>query len=218
MIVPPTGNYVQPWRENPPAGSEVLDRDTRELIGTYDELKEELGPLTGEEKVFDTWMDSSNSNLFVSGYINNPELFERAFPTGLRPQGKEIVRTWLYYTLLKSALVLDRPGFQHVWIDGLGMDPWGRKMSKSLGNGIDADSVIECGADPSKTGSWKVKGPDGKQIALKANKIGSECFRLWKACEAQVGDDFQINPEEIEAKYFGVLYENLQCSPICITV
>ena len=205
VVVPPTGNYVQPWRENPPAGSEVLDRDTRELIGTYDELKEELGPLTGEEKVFDTWMDSSNSNLFVSGYINNPELFERAFPTGLRPQGKEIVRTWLYYTLLKSALVLDRPGFQHVWIDGLGMDPWGRKMSKSLGNGIDADSVIECGADPSKTGSWKVKGPDGKQIALKANKIGSECFRLWKACEAQVGDDFQINPEEIEAKYFGVL-------------
>jgi len=204
VIVPPTGSYVQPWREDPPVGSVVLDRDTRENIGNYEELKDQLGPLTGEEKVFDTWMDSSNSNLFVSGYINNPELFEKAFPTGLRPQGKEIVRTWLYYTLLKSALVLDRPGFQHVWIDGLGMDPWGRKMSKSLGNGIDADSVIECGAG-GRTGSWKVKGPDGKQIALQAKKIGSECFRLWKACEAQVGDDFQINPEEIEAKYFGVL-------------
>ncbi|DAC23566.1 MAG TPA: class I tRNA ligase family protein [Candidatus Thalassarchaeaceae archaeon] len=204
VIVPPTGSYVQPWREDPPVGSVVLDRDTRENIGNYEELKDQLGPLTGEEKVFDTWMDSSNSNLFVSGYINNPDLFEKAFPTGLRPQGKEIVRTWLYYTLLKSALVLDRPGFQHVWIDGLGMDPWGRKMSKSLGNGIDADSVIECGAG-GRTGSWKVKGPDGKQIALQAKKIGSECFRLWKACEAQVGDDFQINPEEIEAKYFGVL-------------
>tara|TARA_X000001036_G_scaffold332200_1_gene310976 strand:+ start:719 stop:3190 length:2472 start_codon:yes stop_codon:yes gene_type:complete len=204
VIVPPTGSYVQPWREEPPVGSIVLDRDSRESIGNYEELKDELGPLTGEEKVFDTWMDSSNSNLFVSGYINNPELFEKAFPTGLRPQGKEIVRTWLYYTLLKSTLVLDRPGFQHVWIDGLGMDPWGRKMSKSLGNGIDADSVIECGAG-GRTGSWKVKGPDGKQIALQAKKIGSECFRLWKACEAQVGDDFQINPEEIEAKYFGVL-------------
>ena len=54
------------------------------------------------------------------------------------------------------------------------------------------------------TGSWKVKGPSGS-VSLKANKIGSECFRLWKACEAQVGDDFHINPEEIEAKYFGVL-------------
>ena len=42
-------------------------------------------------------------------------------------------------------------------------------------------------------------------MQLKANKIGSECFRLWKACDAQVGDDFHINPEEIESKYFGVL-------------
>ena len=70
-------------------------------------------------------MDSSNSNLYVSGYLSNPELFERAFPTGVRPQGKEIVRTWLYYTLLKSTLLLDKPGFANVWIDGLGMDPWG---------------------------------------------------------------------------------------------
>ena len=148
-------------------------------------------------------MDSSNSNLFVSGYLNQPEVFENAFPTALRPQGKEIVRTWLYYTLLKSTLLLDRPGFKHVWIDGLGMDPWGRKMSKSLGNGIDADSVLECGAG-GRTGSWKVKGPE-KTVSLRANKIGSECFRLWKACDAQVGDDFHINPEEIEKKYFGVL-------------
>ena len=149
-------------------------------------------------------MDSSNSNLFVSGYLNNPELFERAFPTAIRPQGKEIVRTWLYYTLLKSALLLDKPAFENIWIDGLGMDPWGRKMSKSLGNGIDADSVLECGAG-GRTGSWKIKGADGKQVVLKANKIGSECFRLWKACDAQVGDDFHINPEEIETKYYGVL-------------
>jgi valyl-tRNA synthetase len=147
-------------------------------------------------------MDSSNTNLYVSGY-SNPEVFSRAFPTALRPQGKEIVRTWLYYTLLKSTLLFDKPGFSNIWIDGLGMDPWGRKMSKSLGNGIDADSVLECGAG-GRTGSWKVKGPD-KTVSLKANKIGSECFRLWKACEAQVGDDFQINPEEIEKKYFGVL-------------
>ena len=203
VIVPPSGSYVQPWKELPPIGSRVLDRETREDIGAYEELKQSLGEIIGEEKVFDTWMDSSNSNLFVSGYLNQPEVFEKAFPTALRPQGKEIVRTWLYYTLLKSALLLDKPGFKHVWIDGLGMDPWGRKMSKSLGNGIDANSVLECGAG-GRTGSWKVKGPD-KTVNLKANKIGSECFRLWKACDAQVGDDFQINPEEIEQRYFGVL-------------
>ena len=203
VIVPPSGTYVQPWREAPPTGSRVLDRMSREDLGSYQDLEGSLGHVTGEEKVFDTWMDSSNSNLFVSGYLNHPEVFEKAFPTAFRPQGKEIVRTWLYYTLLKSTLVLDQPGFKHVWIDGLGMDPWGRKMSKSLGNGIDADSVLECGAG-GRTGSWKVKGPD-KTVSLRANKIGSECFRLWKACDAQVGDDFHINPEEIEKKYFGVL-------------
>ncbi len=203
VIVPQSGCYVQPWREQPPSGSRVLDRETRQDVGSFEDLSDELGEITGEEKVFDTWMDSSNSNLFVSGYLNQPDVFEKSFPTALRPQGKEIVRTWLYYTLLKSALLLDKPGFQHVWIDGLGMDPWGRKMSKSLGNGIDADSVLECGAG-GRTGSWKVKGPE-KTVNLKANKIGSECFRLWKACDAQVGDDFQINPEEIEQRYFGVL-------------
>ena len=204
VVVPPSGVYVQPWRDLPPKNSEVLDRETKETLGIYEDMKDQLGELIGEEKVFDTWMDSSNSNLFVSGYGKNQELFERAFPTALRPQGKEIVRTWLYYTLLKSTLLLDKPGFTNVWIDGLGMDPWGRKMSKSLGNGIDANSVLECGFG-GRTGSWKIKGSDGKQVQLKANKIGSECFRLWKACDAQVGDDFHINPEEIEAKYFGVL-------------
>ena len=204
VVTPPNGTYVQPWQDEPPADSIVLDRETRKELGNYSDIKDELGNLEGEEKVFDTWMDSSNSNLYVSGYLSNPELFEKAFPTGIRPQGKEIVRTWLYYTLLKSTLLLDKPGFANVWIDGLGMDPWGRKMSKSLGNGIDAGSVLECGAG-GRTGSWKIKGPEGKQVALQAKKIGSECFRFWKAADAQVGDDFQINPEQIELRYFGVL-------------
>ena len=204
IIVPPKGTYVQPWLNSPPDGSEIIDRNSRNFISIYDKKTSDLGVITGENKVFDTWMDSSNSNLFVSGYMQDEEIFSKSYPTSLRPQGKEIVRTWLYYTILKNALLLDKPAFSNVWIDGLGMDPWGRKMSKSLGNGIDANSVLECGSG-GRTGSWKIKGPNGKQVQLKANKIGSECFRLWKACDAQVGDDFHINPEEIESKYFGVL-------------
>ena len=174
----------------------------QEDLGAFEDVKATLGAIVGEEKVFDTWMDSSNSNLFVSGFLNHPEVFEKAFPTALRPQARKSSYVVVLHPL-KSTLVLDQPGFQHVWIDGLGMDPWGRKMSKSLGNGIDADSVLECGAG-GRTGSWQVKGPDGS-VKLRANKIGSECFRLWKACDAQVGDDFHIIPEEIEKKYFGVL-------------
>ena len=100
VVVPPHGQYVQPWKDLPPDDSEVLDRDTKQSLGYYRDLSDSLGELTGEEKVFDTWMDSSNSNLFVSGYISDPELFKRSFPTAIRPQGKEIVRTWLYYTCL----------------------------------------------------------------------------------------------------------------------
>ena len=124
VVVPPHGVYVQPWKDLPPEDSEVLDRETKKSLGTYRDLSGSLGKLSGEEKVFDTWRDASNSNLFVSGYISDPELFERAFPTAIRPQGKEIVRTWLYYTLLKSALLLDEKAFENIWVDGLGMDPW----------------------------------------------------------------------------------------------
>ena len=91
VIVPPSGTYVQPWKDSPPTDSRVLDRETREDMGSYQELKQSLGEISGEEKVFDTWMDSSNSNLFVSGYLNHPEIFDKAFPTALRPQGKEII-------------------------------------------------------------------------------------------------------------------------------
>ena len=48
---------------NPPIGSVVLDRNTRKLLGTFEQLESDLGVISGEEKVFDTWMDSSNSNL-----------------------------------------------------------------------------------------------------------------------------------------------------------
>ena len=140
----PAGTYVQPWKDGP-TRKKVLT-GTLVRTGAFEDIGDTLGTIVGEEKVFDTWMDSSNSNLFVSGYLNHPDVFAKAFPTALRPQGKEIVRTWLYYTLTQVNLGLDQLGFQHVWIDGLGMDPWGRKMSKSLGNGIDADSVLECGA------------------------------------------------------------------------
>ena len=71
--------------------------------------------------------------------------------------------------MLKSALLLDKPAFKNIWIDGLGMDPWGRKMSKSLGNGIDADSVLECGAG-GRTGSWKIMDPRANKSALKQTK------------------------------------------------
>ena len=55
----------------------------------------------GEERTFDTWMDSSVSPLFITKFKKDEEFFKRTYPTGVRPQAKDIVRTWLYYTLLR---------------------------------------------------------------------------------------------------------------------
>jgi len=154
--VPEPGPYYRPWRDPPPF-------DACEKCGH--------GNFEGETKVFDTWMDSSNSSNVVIGYGSDAERFARLFPCSLRPQGREIVRTWLYYTLLKSYLLHGKAAFRHVWITGLGMDQHGRKMSKSLGNIIAPEKALD--------------------------QFGSEAFRFWIAGECTIGDDFRISMERI---------------------
>ncbi|MEK6985299.1 MAG: class I tRNA ligase family protein [Candidatus Thermoplasmatota archaeon] len=182
VVVPPSSQqaatYFRPWTEQPPAGSRVLHRITRADLGDVAGYlaKNNGHTIVGEQKVFDTWMDSSVSNLYIlKDHRNKP--WAKDFVCSVRPQGRDIVRTWLYYTTLKSYLLHHATGkvperaFQHAWITGLGMDKQGRKMSKSLGNVIDPDEVIK--------------------------KVGSDAFRLWIAGESTVGDDFRINEEKI---------------------
>lgn len=173
VVVPPPGPYHQPWRQGPPAGSKVHDARTRADLGTVEAyLAEHPGArAVGEEKVFDTWMDSSGSNLWCSHYHDRPGVFRANFPTSIRPQGRDIVRTWLHYTLLKSYQLLGQPGFQDVWITGLGMDEKGRKMSKSLGNVIEPEVIL--------------------------NEFGADAFRFWAASESTIGDDFRISKDRI---------------------
>jgi len=172
VVVPPAGTYVQPWREGPPAGSRVLHRRTREGLGPLDAfLQEHRLHIHGETKVFDTWMDSSVSNLFVLEPWRGTD-WGRDHVCSVRPQGRDIVRTWLYYTTLKSWLLRGGPAFEHAWIHGMGVDKHGRKMSKSLGNVIDPDAII--------------------------GKHGSDAFRLWITGECTIGDDFRINEQKIQ--------------------
>jgi valyl-tRNA synthetase len=156
VIVPPSGDYYQPWKDPPPV-------NTCPKCGGSE--------FDGEERVFDTWMDSSNSNLVASMFMMDDQFFEKNFPTSLRPQGRDIVRTWLYYTTLKSWLVKKQKPFEHVFIHGLGLDERGRAMHRSLGNQILAEPLI-----------------DGH---------GADSFRFWAASETNVGDDFRISEERI---------------------
>ncbi|MEK6976181.1 MAG: class I tRNA ligase family protein [Candidatus Thermoplasmatota archaeon] len=177
VVVPPQAGpdgepmYHQPWHHAPPAGSRVLHRQTRIDLGSLEEfLKKNKFHVHGETKVFDTWMDSSVSNLYILRPHRN-KAWAKDHVCSVRPQGRDIVRTWLYYTALKTWLLTGKKAFEHAWITGLGMDKQGRKMSKSLGNVIDPDEVVK--------------------------KVGSDAFRLWIAGESTVGDDFRINEEKI---------------------
>jgi valyl-tRNA synthetase len=158
--LPEPGKYVKPWCEDPPFKSLPCKK-----CGSK-------SGYVGEEKTFDTWMDSSNSSIYILKYGRDDKFFKKAHPCSLRPQGREIVRTWLYYTMLKNKLLFDKKAFDHAWISGLGMDKDGKKMSKSLGNVIDPDVII--------------------------NKCGIDAFRLWAATVSHVGDDFRIDQEKIE--------------------
>lgn len=158
--LPHPGPYYRPWCEDPP-----FKGDPCKKCGSKDGY-------IGEEKTFDTWMDSSNSSIYVLKYGQDQDFFSENHPCSIRPQGREIVRTWLYYTMLKNFLLLGKKPFDDVWISGLGMDKSGRKMSKSLGNVIDPDEIID--------------------------KYGVDAFRYWAATVSHVGDDFRIDEEKIK--------------------
>ncbi len=165
--------YYQPWCQEPPAGSHVVHRETRQSLGSLEEFLAGHPDLSvrGEAKVFDTWMDSSVSNLYILKDHSDKPWFEDHICSA-RPQGRDIVRTWLYYTALKTHLLHGRKAFETAWIHGMGMDKHGRKMSKSTGNVINPDEILD--------------------------RFGSDAFRLWISGECTIGDDFRINTQKIQ--------------------
>ncbi len=122
----------------------------------------------GETDVLDTWMDSSITPLAITGW---PEEWKKEdYPTSLRPQGHDIIRTWAFYTILRSlALVGDIP-WKEIVINGMVLGEDGRKMSKSLGNIVEPDEVIEkYGADALR--QWAASGVVGDDVAFSWKEI-----------------------------------------------
>jgi len=156
--VPEPGKYYKPWNEKCPINN-CVKCDSTEFVG--------------EERTFDTWMDSSVSPLFISKFNRDDEFFNKVYPATIRPQAKDIVRTWLYYTLLRCEQLTGEKPWSEAWIMGYGLDEKGMKMSKSKGNAIDPLPVIE--------------------------KSGADTFRFWSASEINHGYDFRCNEQKIES-------------------
>ena len=156
--VPEPGKYYRPWKDKCPV-------DKCPKCGASE--------FVGEERTFDTWMDSSVSPLFVSKFGSDEEFFKKTFPATIRPQAKDIVRTWLYYTLLRCEQLTGQKPWSEAWIMGYGLDEKGMKMSKSKGNALDPLPIIQ--------------------------KFGADTFRFWSASEINHGYDFRCSEQKIES-------------------
>ena len=156
--VPNSGKYYQPWNEPAPFNKCV---------------KCSCSEFIGEEKTFDTWMDSSITPLFITKnkISNNITNNIDTYPVNIRPQAKDIIRTWLYYTILRCYQLTNKLPWSSVWIMGYGVDEQGKKMSKSKGNVIDPHPIIQ--------------------------KYGADTFRFWSASESNLGQDFRCSEQSI---------------------
>ena len=154
--LPEAGKYYRPWKENPPF------QRCHKCSSTE---------FTGEDRTFDTWMDSSITPLFITKYGRDKSVHCRLYPTQIRPQAKDIIRTWLYYTILRCFQLTDKLAWSDAWIMGYGADEKGEKMSKSKGNVIDPYPIV--------------------------HHYGADTMRFWSASEANLGYDFRCSEQRI---------------------
>jgi valyl-tRNA synthetase len=128
------------------------------------------GGFVGDADVMDTWATSSLTPLIVCGWERDPALFAKTFPMHLRPQAHDIIRTWLFSTVLRAHLECDTLPWSNAAISGWVLDPDRKKMSKSKGNVVTPMGLLEeHGSDAVRY--WAAKGGPGVDTAFEPGQM-----------------------------------------------
>ena len=111
--------------------------------GYREEQRDQPGGFSAEADVFDTWFTSSLTPEIASGWVRNPQRHRQLCPMDVRPQAHDIIRTWAFYTIAKAHLHFGTIPWRHALISGWILDPDRKKMSKSRGNTVTPQQIID---------------------------------------------------------------------------
>ncbi|MDG4784571.1 valine--tRNA ligase [Micromonospora sp. WMMD1102] len=161
-------DYAQPLT---PAESALPVDPTSDTPAGYTESQRgQPGGFVADPDVMDTWATSSLTPQIVGGWLDDPDLYARVFPMDLRPQGQEIIRTWLFATVVRAHLEAGVLPWRDAVLSGWILDPDRKKMSKSRGN-VQTPMGLLDEHGPDAVRYWAANGRPGTDLAFDPGQI-----------------------------------------------